>query len=145
MKRFIIFITAFWILGVSNAFAQCSPKEQQIFSAYDSYLGVNSNLSDDVARQRFSKQLGVSPGALKDMYFRCLYSTLTTPSKSEIESSKTALMDCKTLGYRYGYTASTSLHGRKVKSEWDFTMPERCRGLPETSAAITKGSNDGIK
>lgn len=145
MKSLVVFLNLFWVLGISTASAQCSSKEHIAYTAYDSYLSANPNVPDDVARQRFSSQLGVTPKALKDMYFRCLYSTLSSPPEPTSESSKTSGLGCNTLGYRYGHTASTSLKGRKPKIEWDFIMPERCRGLTETNVGIKKGSDEVLK
>lgn len=55
------------------------------------------------------------------------------------ESTLTAGISCKTLGYRWGYTARATMLGNKTKSEWDFSIPIRCRGKVETEEGIKSG------
>ncbi len=59
--------------------------------------------------------------------------------KNARESSLTAGVACKTLGYRWGYTARATMLGNKTKPEWDFSIPMRCRGKAETEDGIRSG------
>ena len=61
------------------------------------------------------------------------------------ESPLTKGHSCKTLGYRYGHTAVSSMLGKKPNIGWDFSMPERCKNDASTEAGITEGTNAGAK
>jgi len=63
------------------------------------------------------------------------------PSAEKIakESSLTAGIACKTLGYRWGYTARAAMLGNKTRPEWGFSIPLRCRGKVETEEGIKSG------
>lgn len=56
------------------------------------------------------------------------------------EDAKTIALKCYDVGYRYGYTATSSMKGKKVNSSWDFATPERCRNDPETDKGIQAGT-----
>ncbi|GAB6194370.1 hypothetical protein [Desulfocastanea catecholica] len=63
----------------------------------------------------------------------------TTPEK-EADSASTAGLDCSTIGYRYGYTATKALKGLPTIPAWDFVVPERCRNKQDTKNGITEGT-----
>ena len=59
--------------------------------------------------------------------------------KTAKESTLTAGVACKTLGYRWGYTARAAMLGNRTKPGWDFSIPIRCRGKVETEEGIKSG------
>ncbi len=65
-------------------------------------------------------------------------SNITQPPK--VESAKTARLKCQEIGYRYGFTATSSMKGKKTDPAWDFTLPERCKNDPETAKGIQAGT-----
>lgn len=93
-----------------------------------------------------------SPDQIKDdVYHRCLNrGTGPSPSKDSIpakttsptsaEDPKTIGLDCRTVGFRYGYTGMLALQGKKIDPAWDFETPARCRNNPETQIGIQAGS-----
>lgn len=75
------------------------------------------------------KHVGLWPGT---------QSKVTQSAKAEDE--KTLGLKCYDVGYRYGYTATSSMKGKKVNPSWDFATPERCRNDPETDKGIQAGT-----
>ena len=55
------------------------------------------------------------------------------------ESALTAGVKCRVLGYRWGFTATAAMQGRKTNPKWDFSIPPRCRGKAETEEGIRSG------
>lgn len=68
-----------------------------------------------------------------------------TPSTKKIaskaEDSKTENLSCYNVGYRYGYTGTSSYKGKKVNSAWDFATPDRCKNDPQTIKGIQAGTH----
>lgn len=56
------------------------------------------------------------------------------------EEKKTIGLSCFDVGYRYGHTATTSMKGKHVNQSWDFVIPQRCQGDPETRNGIQAGT-----
>ena len=63
-----------------------------------------------------------------------------TAQSAKAEDAKTLGLKCYDVGYRYGYTATSSMKGKKVNPSWDFATPERCRNDPETDKGIQGGT-----
>lgn len=67
--------------------------------------------------------------------------TQSVVAKSQkYEDPKTAGLKCHEIGYRYGYTGTSSMNGRKFNPSWDFAVPDRCQNDPETRKGIQAGT-----
>lgn len=143
----------------TTAQAQCTDSEYSIFKKYDAYLDANPNMDDDRARSNFAAKYGMRPAALRDLYSRCLIKWVDRePEQAKKvaqdasarmatggESPLTLGHSCKTLGYRYGHTATSAMLGRQPNKGWDFSMPERCKNKAATEAGITEGTKAAAK
>jgi hypothetical protein len=144
---------------MANVQAQCTDGEYSTFKKYDSYLDANPNMDDDRARSNFAARAGMRPAALKDLYFRCLQRWAAGEPEQVKKVAQEASVrmaaggetpltlghSCKTLGYRYGHTATSTMLGRQPNIGWDFSMPERCKNKSSTEAGITEGTKAGAK
>ena len=144
---------------MTNVQAQCTDGEYSTFKKYDAYLDANPNMDDDRARSNFAARAGMRPTALKDLYFRCLqrWAVGEPEQVKKVAQEASARMaaggetpltlghSCKTLGYRYGHTATRTMLGRQPNIGWDFSMPERCKNKSSTEAGITEGTKAGAK
>ena len=144
---------------MTNVQAQCTDGEYSTFKKYDAYLDANPNMDDDRARSNFAARAGMRPTALKDLYFRCLqrWAAGEPEQVKKVAQEASARMaaggetpltlghSCKTLGYRYGHTATRTMLGRQPNIGWDFSMPERCKNKSSTEVGITEGTKAGAK
>ena len=133
---------------------ECSDRDYSTFKNYDAFLDANPAISDDKARLTFAARAGMTPAALKKLYFRCLLRWKDQEPAAarralleaipaiavDSESAQTKGHNCDTLGYRYGHTAMSTIRGKEAKLGWDFVMPDRCKNLPITEQAIKKGA-----
>jgi hypothetical protein len=133
---------------------QCSNSEYATFKRYDSYLDANPTIDDDRLRANFAARVGMRPVVLKDLYFRCLSRwTAHEPQEAQKvardalasmaaggEAPLTKGHSCNTLGFRFGHTGTSAMLRKQPNLGWDFVMPERCRGKPDTNAGITAGT-----
>lgn len=151
--KIVVLLTIVW---VSSARAEnCTDKDYKIFKAYDSYLDANPQMDDDTARRKFAAGIKMNPAALKSLYFNCLFRWKDEEPAAAKKAAQAAIAEmaaggespltkghnCKTLGFRYGDTATRAMLGRKPNLGWDFVMPERCKNNSITDAAI----KDGVK
>ncbi len=56
------------------------------------------------------------------------------------EDVKTVGLPCYDVGYRYGHTATSGLHGKQVNPAWNFVTPDRCKNEDETQRGILAGT-----
>lgn len=147
------------LCAMTTAQAQCTDSEYTTFKKYDAYLDANPNMDDARARSNFAARSGIRPAALKDLYFRCLLrwadrepeqaKKVAQEASARVaaggESPLTQGHSCKTLGYRYGHTATSTILGKQPKIGWDFSIPERCRSNKSTEAGITEGTKAAAK
>ncbi|TLD44021.1 MAG: hypothetical protein FAZ92_03730 [Accumulibacter sp.] len=64
----------------------------------------------------------------------------TVAQSPKAEHSKTTGLKCQEIGYRYGFTATSSMKGKKTDPAWDFAVPGRCQNDPETTKGIQAGT-----
>ncbi|QMV74129.1 hypothetical protein HS961_15490 [Comamonas piscis] len=128
-----------------NVWAQdCSNQEYGVFIEYDKLLDKYPTIAESEIRNRVAAKIGISPAALKDLYFRCLLRWKDEPRGQKDTSlvqdtARTKSLSCKTLGYRFGHTATRSAQGRTPNKDWNFVMPSRCTNKSETNAGIKEG------
>lgn len=147
------------VLASSARAEDCTDKDYRIFKAYDAYLDANPQMDDDTARRKFAAGVKMKPAALKTLYFNCLFRWKDEEPAASKKAAQAAIAEmaaggespltkghnCKTLGFRYGDTATRAMLGKKPNLGWDFIMPERCKNNSITDAAIKEGVKNASK
>lgn len=131
----------------------CTDKQYKVFKAYDAYLDENPQMDDDTARRKFAARVKMKPPALKSLYFSCLLRWRDEEPEAAKKAAQAAVAEmaaggespltkghsCRTLGFRYGDTATRVMLGKKPYIGWDFAMPARCKNNPTTDLGIKDG------
>lgn len=66
--------------------------------------------------------------------------TSKAPPQSNSEDAKTLGLGCYEVGYRYGYTSTSSMKGKRINLSWNFATPERCRNDSDMQRGILAGT-----
>lgn len=64
---------------------------------------------------------------------------------SKIEDPKTVGLSCYDIGYRYGYTGTSSMKRKPVNPSWNFAVPERCKIDSEINSDAVRGISAGTR